>query len=73
MGFRDLGFSLFEGRDSGFYCKMGSRLRIKSMHWMRDAGRGMLKIAIGITGWRENLCLDDGIKEPDHAKNSVLT
>lgn len=37
MGFRDLGFSLFEGRDSGFYCKMGSRLRIKSMHWMRDA------------------------------------
>ena len=33
----------------------------------------MLKIAIGITGWRENLCLDDGIKEPDHAKNRVLT
>ena len=28
----------------------------------------MLKIAIGITGCRENLCLDDGIKEPDHAK-----
>ena len=41
MGFRDLGFSLFEGWDSGFYCKMGSRLRIKSMHWMRDAGCGM--------------------------------
>ena len=35
MGFRDRGFSLFEGRDSGFYCKMGARLRIKSMHGMR--------------------------------------
>ena len=38
MGFRDRGFSLFEGRDSGFYCKMGSRLRIRTMHGMRDAG-----------------------------------
>lgn len=68
MGFRDQGFSLFEGRDSRSYCKMGARLRIKSMHGMRDAENSHRDYEM-----EKNLGRDDWIKEPHHAKNSFLT
>ena len=50
----------FEGPDSGFQSNMRAGFGIE-----RQCKKyGMPKITIGITGWKENLGHDDGIKEP---------
>lgn len=46
--FRDAGFALLDGRDSGFLSKMGVVLGFKLC-----TGCGMPKIVIGITGLKE--------------------
>lgn len=53
---------------SGFQSKMGVRFGIESMHEMR-----IPKITTEITGLRENLGRDFGIKEPNWRSSSTLT
>ena len=48
IGFSDLGFPLFETRDSGFERIIGASFEIESMH--RCTGGGMPKITLGILG-----------------------
>ena len=55
---RDVGFPLFEARDSGFKAKRGQVSGLKVC-----TGSGISKINLEITGLRENLGLNDGIQE----------
>ena len=56
---RDVGFPLFEARNSGFKAKRGQDSGLKVC-----SGCGISKITVGITALRENLGQDDRIEEP---------